>query len=183
MRDVWTGQEGAVERGVISAQLAPHETRLLLVRGQPELKDGVYLGEMPARINVAADGRAQIAALRFASWVPAQVNASPAGTPLVVGARRRDNGIGVLSDSRLEVRLDKEFSRFRAEAGANDDVARPLIFRVYGDGKLLFEQGGTQPAEIDVPVQGVGTLELVVEGKDREAGVALATWADARLMR
>ncbi|WP_198120853.1 NPCBM/NEW2 domain-containing protein [Massilia rhizosphaerae] len=183
MRDLWTGQERAVERGVISAELAPHETRLLLVRGVPELKGGVYLGEMPARINVAADGRAQISALRFASWAPAQVNASPAGTPLIVGGKRRDNGIGVLSDSRLEVRLDKEFSRFRTVAGANDDTARPLTFRVYGDGKLLFEQSGTQPVEIDVPVRGVRTLELVVEGKDREAGVALATWADARLMR
>jgi hypothetical protein len=96
-----------------------------LVRGVPELKDSVYLGEMPARINVAADGRAQISALRFASWVPAQVNASPTGTPLMVGGKRRDNGIGVLSNSRLEVRLDKEFSRFRTVAGANDDAAGP----------------------------------------------------------
>jgi hypothetical protein len=32
-------------------------------------------------------------------------------------------------------------------------------------------------------VRGVRTLELVVEGKDREAGVTMATWADARLMR
>lgn len=183
MRDLWTGEERPVNQGVISADLAPHETRLLLVRGQPELKDGVYLGEMPARINVASDGRAQIANQRFASWVPAQVNASAAGTPLMVAGKRHDNGIGVLSDSRLEVLLDKEFSRFRAVAGANDAIALPLIFRVYGDGKLLFEKSSTQQVEIDVPVKGVGALELVVERVGQNGEVVLATWGDARLVR
>jgi hypothetical protein len=183
MRDLWSGYEDAVDQGAISVQLAPRETRLLLVKGQPELKDGLYLSEMPARINVAVDGRASIAHKEYASWVPAQVNAAPSGQPLVVDGKRRANGLGVLADSRLEVRLDKEFTRFRAIAGANEDVGRSLSYRVYGDGRLLFEKRSTKAEPIDVPVNGVSVLELVVQREGEGQGPLAVAWADARLVR
>jgi hypothetical protein len=182
-RDLWTGQDVAVDGAAISASLAPHETRLLLVTGQPELKDGLYLGEMPARINVAADGRAPIAQRKYAAWVPAQVNVAPSGQPLAVGGRQRDNGLGVLANSRLEVRLDGEFKRFRATAGANGDSGRPLTYLVYGDRKLLYKKRSSKAEAIDVPVKGVGILELVVKDEEPAAEPVAVAWAEARLVR
>lgn len=151
--------------------------------GRPELKDGVYLGEMPARINVAADGRAPIAQRRYAAWVPAQANAAPSGEALVVGGEQRANGLGVLANSRLEVLLEREFGRFRATAAANGDSGRPLTYLVYGDRKLLFKKRSGKPEAIDVPVKGVRILELVVQDDGPAAEPVQAAWADARLLR
>jgi alpha-galactosidase len=188
VRDLWTGQTPALDKGSITVELAPHETTLLLVKGRSDLRDGVWLGEMPARINVAVDGRATLARTLAASWVPAQVNAAPSGQPLLVDGKRHDNGLGVLANSRLEVRLDGGFRRFLASAGriadAREDAARPkLNYRVYGDGKLLFDKTSAQAEGIDVPVRGVKTLELVVRGDAGPATPVTAAWADARLTR
>jgi hypothetical protein len=183
VRDLWTGQPRALDKGSITVELAPHETSLLLVKGQPELKDGVWLGEMPARINVAVDGRAANAAAGGANSVPAQVNAAPSGQPLVVDGKRHDNGLGVLANSRLEVRLDGGFRRFRTTVGANDDTGRTLTYRVYGDGELLFEKTSAQPETIDLPVQGIRTLELVARLDAGQAEPVAVAWADARLIR
>lgn len=176
LHDVWSGATRQASSERIAATLQPHETMLLVVKGTPALENGMYLSEMPARINVADGG----ALPPGKHWVAAQANAAPSGRPLSVGGKAADNGLGVMVNSRLEVRLDKEFRRFRATAGALDAGAAPVRYRVYGDGKLLAEASEAGTAELDVGVGGVQTLELVAEGSG--AGQALA-WADARLER
>ena len=176
VRDVWRGSARKLRNQPIVANLRPFETRLLVVKGTPALKDGMYLDEMPARINVAVGGSLP----RGKEWVPAQANAAPSGAPLAIGGRVIDNGVGVLVNSRLEVRLDKAFERFRATAGALDVVGKGVSYRVYGDGRLLGEVHTAGVGELNVGVAGVQTLELVAEAPGDAFAVA---WADARLER
>jgi hypothetical protein len=176
IHDVWSGSRRKLSGQRIVAILHPFETMLLVAKGRPELKTGVYLSEMPARINVAESGSLPAGQ----KWVPAQANAAPSGAPLNIGGKVYDNGLGVLVNSRLEVRLDKAFGRFRVTPGALDSAAEAVSYRVYGDGKLLSEARIGRAGELDVDVTGVQTLELVAEAPGAAFAVA---WADARVER
>jgi hypothetical protein len=88
----------------------------------------------------------------------------------------------VLAGSRLALRLDGEFARFRSRVGATQAKAGSLGYRVIADGKVLFERSGAGAVDVDVAVEGVKTLELQVT----QGGPARATqvaWAGAELVR
>jgi hypothetical protein len=138
---------------------------------------------MPARINVAFDGRAALEGELPAGWVPAQASAAPSGERLAIAGKRFGNGIGVLANSRLEVRLDKEFRRLRATVGEQGAGRRRISYRVFGDGRLLMHKKAKGALRIDVPVKGVQTLELVVESNPPGTQPVAIAWADARLER
>lgn len=183
-RDVWRGKDSPVRGGQIAVRLAPRETVLLQVQGRPRRADAMYLSELPARVRVLADGAAALPDALRARWVPVQANATPAGQPLQVDGRRVDDGIGALSNSRLAVRLDGEFRRFRSRAGvaplAAGGKSGAVTWRIYGDGKLLLERtaAGT---DIDLPVHGVRTLELAA---DAPAAPPMGiVWGEAELQR
>jgi hypothetical protein len=96
--------------------------------------------------------------------------------------RRYSHGLGVLGNSRLEVRLDQGYKAFRATAGVLDGSVAPgqaVSYRIYGDGRLLAERRASGAANINVPVRGVRVLELVAETAPGEP-TAIA-WADAQL--
>jgi len=184
VRDLWTHQSRALAGDAIAMTLAPHETALLLVKGQAA--PAQYLDRMPASVNVAEDGRAALGRTLPAGWVPARVDAAPSGAALTVGGKRHQDGIGVLDNSRLEVRLDQPYSRFLATAGVLDEsraAARrhAISYRVYGDGKLLLEKRSAAPVQLNVPVAGVRILELVAADSQKAAGPVALAWADARL--
>lgn len=179
LRDVWSGKFRKLSGTTLTAQLEPFETVLLMAQGTPALEDGVYLDQMPGRINVAAGG--SLPAGR--DWVPAQASAAPSGAPLAAGGKRYDNGLGVLVNSRLEVRLDGEFKRFHARPAILDEsgaTALPVHYRVYGDGKLRGEARTAATGTLDVDVTGVRTLELVAESPGAAFAVA---WLDAKVTR
>ena len=176
LHNVWTGTKHKLAGQSITAVLQPFETMLLVAKGTPALKNGLYLSEMPALINVAVGGSVPAGK----KWVPAQVNAAPSGAPLNISGKVYHNGLGVLVNSRLEVRLDKAFRRFRVTPGALDGGATAVSYRVYGDGKLLGEARTGALGQLDVRVTGVQTLELIAEAPDSAFAVA---WADARLDR
>jgi alpha-galactosidase len=185
LRNVWTRQAHPLTGNTIAAALAPHETVLLLAQGKPALKRAVYLSDMPARVNVAESGQTRVAA-PDPNWAPAQADAAPSGAPLQLKGRRYSRGLGVLANSRLEVRLDQGYTAFRATAGVIDGSGTPglaVSYRVYGDGKLLTGQRASGNASINVPVRGVRVLELVAETAPDEqaANPAAIAWADARL--
>ncbi|HJT52142.1 MAG TPA: NPCBM/NEW2 domain-containing protein [Nitrosospira sp.] len=188
LRNVWSGEKYVVPDGVISSRLRPRETTLLLVNDLADSKKPVYLDEMTARINVAEDGRAAAGPSLRTNWVPAQVNAAPSGAALTLDGKRYDHGLGVLGQSRLEVRLDKEFRRFRTTVGMLDETSQAgaftaVIYRVYGDGKLLLENRSARAIQLDVPVQGVYTMELVAMLADQVTVPVAVAWADSRLER
>lgn len=174
VRDVWTDAAYELAGDTLTRRLAPRETALLRVTGAPLLARGAYLSEMPASIRVIDDGRQGKGI--DPGWVPAQVNAAPSGQPLVLGATRFDEGLGVLGDSRLRIDLRQRFATFRATVGPLDGTGTAVAFQVIGDGRVLAERRSAGAETMAVDVAGIHTLDLVVG-----AGATTAAWADARL--
>jgi hypothetical protein len=84
------------------------------------------------------------------------------------------SGIGILANSRLEVRNDG-YRHFAAMVGMDDsatDKMSAVIFTVYGDGKRLAQsppmKWGAAAQPIDVNVAGVKLIELVSRSTGKE---------------
>ena len=211
LRDLWQRRDLPAFSGETRFVLAPRESVVLRARGQPLLGDGIYLSEMPARLYVAADG---IRALQpdpqihrpvddddgatrgsgprpaLAGWGGPRADSTPYGNELRLRGTSYGTGIGALANSRLQVRVDRQFSRFSAQAGMDDsslERATRVRFEVYGDGRLLARSpalgADAAPHAFDVDVSGVTTLELVARGTGRESAPSVVTWAEAALRR
>jgi hypothetical protein len=210
LRDLWSKQS-ATFTGEKAFVLAPHETLVFEATGKRQLENGVYLSEIPGAINVAVDGsrRAQLdptihrmidpwsntrsggSRPQYAGWGGAQADATPYGQGLQVAGQVFDSGIGVLSNSRLQVKNDAGHAQLTAAVGVDDSTGntrQPVRFYVYGDGKLLAQSaplafGATAPL-LKADVRGVTVIELVVRGSQTDdAPPVVATWGDARLTR
>jgi hypothetical protein len=97
------------------------------------------------------------------------------------------SGIGILANSRLEVRNDG-YRHFAAKVGVNDSATNKndaVTFTVYGDGKSLAQSHPMKwgmPAEpIDVDVSGVKIVELVARSATNENETLPVTWGEAAL--
>ncbi|MEP9402933.1 NPCBM/NEW2 domain-containing protein [Sphingomonas sp. VNH70] len=207
LTDLWRGTATRF-RGERKFTLAARETLAFRVRGQRRLADGLYLSEMPGRVNPAVDGvvvpeheplihrgvlhwngtRGPGERPRYAGWGGAQADMTPYGETLEVAGKRYDTGIGVLANSRIEVRGGTA-RRFVAQVGIDDsarDRGDPVTFRVYGDGRLLAESKPMRFGEAAVPitaaVAGVKLIELVAEGRTGARLSDPVVWADAALL-
>jgi hypothetical protein len=207
LTNLWTKKTLPAFTGATTLELAPRETLAFEAKGT-RLIHGVYLSEVPARIHVASDGvpfpeldpeisrasnnptNGSGPSPEYGGWGGAQPDASPYSTPLAAGERSFASGIGVLANSRLEVRANKEFARFSAIAGV-DNVTRnrqtSIKFLVYGDGRLLAETRGLKfgdpPVAIGTDVRGISTIELIAKNADDTSSPVAAIWGDARLER
>lgn len=208
LTDLWTGATSTFrkERAV---HLAPRETLIFTARGTRLLADGIYLAEQPGSVNPAVDGvveptpdplvhRAPLPWFgtrhggdfpRYGGWGGARVGRTPYDQPTRVGGAPVDHVIGVLGNSRLEVR-NKGFGRFSARVGVDDSTAatdQPVTFLVYGDGRLLgqsapIRQG--QPAQpMLADVRGVRIIELVARSPGTSGFRVMADWGEAALAR
>lgn len=208
LTDVWHTDEERRFTGQDQIVLAPHETRLFLATGSRALQDGVYISEIPGLVNVAADGVQQSEldpTIRrgvsewsgsassgewpiYSGWGGAQSDASPHGTPLSVLGQGFASGVGIYSNSRLEVRADANFTWFSAEVGVDDSSRNrkdPVVFEVYGDGRLLASSPqirfGDKAMSLKAEVSGVNVIELVVRnGINVRLPVSIA-WGSAML--
>ena len=208
MTDVWNDGKDLRFTGTDRIALAPHETRLFLATGKRVLENGVYLSEIPGSVNVAADGvrRSELDPTIhrgisewsgssssgewpiYSGWGGAQSDASPHGTPLSIVGQGFASGIGIYSSSRLEVRADGKFSRFSAEVGVDDSSRNqkdPVMFEVYGDGRLLASSPqiyfGEEAVSLKADVTGVNVIELVVrDGIDEHSPVS-TVWGSVAL--
>jgi alpha-galactosidase len=204
LKDLWT-KEGSAFTGEMKVTLKPRETRVFAAEGTRALPQGLYLSEMPGSVHVAVDGVTQPEVdpvihqmvspwggsrgngewPSYAGWGGAQADAGVYGTALTVAGRRFETGIGVLSNSRLEVRAGKAYGRFRGVAGVDDATRErqaPVRFRVYGDGRLLAEKTaafGDEAVAVEADITGVEVVELVVRSEESVAAV----WGDAALVR
>ena len=61
---------------------------------------------------------------RYGGWGGAQADRTPYDQELAIGGRRFDTGLGILANSRLEVR-NQGFARFSASVGVDDSAADP----------------------------------------------------------
>jgi len=210
LRDLWTKQSSTFT-GEKAFTLAPHETLVFEATGKRQLENGVYLSEIPGAVNVAIDGTRQPqldpgihrmidpwsntrsggSRPQYAGWGGAQADATPFGQTMQVAGQVFDAGIGVLSNSRLQVKNDAGYAVLTAAVGVDDsteNTTQPVRFYVYGDGKLLAESPplafGRKAHLLKADIRDRKVIELVVRGaKSSNAPLVVATWGDAQLLR
>jgi len=120
---------------------------------------------------------------------PHRVNLSQGGRVLQLGGTKYNQGLGVHSRSELTYDVGGKFKQFAATLGVDDEVgsAGSVVFRIWGDEKLLLEtpvmRGGDAPKPAQVEIAGVLLLRLEVDYADDSDLADHADWANARLLR
>jgi hypothetical protein len=208
LTNLWTGEVSQF-RDRQELQLAPHETLVFRASGTRRLADGLYLSEMPGSVNPAVDGvvapqadplvhrailpwvgtRVSREGPRYGGWGGAQADSTPYSEQLAIAGHSFDTGIGVLANSRLEVR-NAGYRRFSALVGVDDsarDRTQPVTFEVYADGRLVARSRpmrfGDTPAALDADVAGAKLVELVARTPEALRFPDPVTWAEAALRR
>jgi hypothetical protein len=137
---------------------------------------------------------------------PVRFDRSPDGNPITLHKHRYYKGIGVRPRTELTYALDGGFRHFRATCGIDDEVLGPgygrgggtgsVVFIVAVDGKQVFTsppvEGGHEPVQVDVPVEGAKRLTLTValvpddkmpKGRTDSPELDNAVWARPLLIR
>jgi hypothetical protein len=167
----------------------------------------MYLSEMPGAINIARDGvtvpvpdpivhrmsnpwgATTIGGERpsYGGWGGARADATPYDQALTVDGKVFTSGIGILANSRMEVKA-AGFSHFEAKVGVDDSTRNlkdKVVFQVFGDGRLLAQATaayGQAAQPLTADLAHVKTVELVVRNDARSSDLPLVvTWGDAAL--
>jgi len=112
-----------------------------------------------------------------------------AGSPLQIGQKTFDKGLGHHANGEIVIDLRGQYTRFRTWVGVQwqGGGRGSVIFRVSVDGNTALEIGpmsDSDPArEIDVPVAGARRLRLTASDAGDGIGCDMANWAEARLAR
>ncbi len=122
-----------------------------------------------------------------AGWGTPQKDRSIQGKPLRIGGREFERGVGTHAGSVMYIDLAGGSRRFSAYVGVDDEVsgdAGSVRFRIYGDGRKLFDSGvmraGDAGKRVDVDLRGIATLILSVGSAGDGINFDHADWADAR---
>ncbi|MBL8236050.1 MAG: DUF1800 family protein [Bryobacterales bacterium] len=111
------------------------------------------------------------------------------GKPMAINGRKFTYGLGVHANSEIVYNLGKQFQRFVADVGVDDEVQTrgSVVFQVFGDGRKLFETtrmtGGMTARRADLSLAGVTQLKLVVLDAGDGIGSDHADWGGARVYR
>lgn len=210
LRDLWSKEQLPAFTGELKLRVEPRETRVFEASGTRALPDGYFLSEIPGNVNVANDGvirpQADPTIHRgiqpwigtgsggeppvYAGYGGAAADEGPFGETIQLAGRKYDTGIGIHANSRLEVRNIAGGKTFSTLVGVDDNTPNTkagVIFRVYGDGRLLAESPslsfGAKPQQLTAKVDGVKIIELIaVQGRDANLPATTA-WADAAILR
>lgn len=207
LTNLWTRQQATFTK-TTKLHVAPRETLVFLAHGTRTLAHGIYLSEQPGRVNPAADGvtspQADPTIHRssagwagthgagdrpiYAGWGGARADSSPYGQTLQIAGTAYGSGIGILANSRLEVR-NGDYKRLAVNVGVDDsarDRTHGVRFMVYGDGKLLATsqrlRWGMPAQALDADVSGVKIIELVAESAGADNQKLPVTWGNAALL-
>ncbi|HEX7986026.1 MAG TPA: NPCBM/NEW2 domain-containing protein [Duganella sp.] len=207
LTDLWTKTD-ATFTNETKLRVAPRETRIFRVQGTRALAQGVYLSEQPGSVNPAVDGvttpQADPTIFRssggwtgtkgpgerpmYAGWGGARADSTPYGQTLRIAGTTYAAGIGVLANSRLEVR-NAGYRRLSAQVGVDDsarDATHGVTFMVYGDGKLLAKskplRRGQRAQALNADVAGVKVVELVARSAAKDNEQLPVSWGDAALL-
>ncbi|KQQ40077.1 alpha-galactosidase [Duganella sp. Leaf126] len=207
LTDLWS-REKTTFTGETKVMVAPRETRIFRVDGARLLADGVYLSEQPGNVNPAVDGvvwpQADPSIFRssagwtgtkgagerpmYSGWGGARADSTPYGQVLQVAGKPYSAGLGVLANSRLEVR-NQGYRKFTVQAGVDDSAQarqQAVTFMIYGDGKLLAQSRAVrwnEPVQaMNVDVTGVKLLELVARSASAPGGQLPVVWGEAALL-
>ena len=210
LKNLWTGATLPAFSGEMKLHLDPRQTFVFDAAGTRTLADGVYLSEMPGRVNPAADGvvvpQPDPTIHRminpwggttdtgeppaYTGWGGAQADATPYRQALRVRGRMYETGLGVLANSRFEVRADGQFRRFVADVGIDDstfDTDDVVTFSIYGDGKLLATSKparfGQTAQPLSANIAGVKIVEMVARGQStKNKASTVVTWGNAAML-
>ena len=209
LTDLWTQADQSFQ-GQLKLHLASHQTLVFRARGERRLRDGMYLSETPGAVNPAVDGvvtpitdptihrpvlpwsgtKSIGDSPDYGGWGGATADSTPFGRGLEIAGHPFDTGLGVLANSRLEVR-NAGFGRFTASVGVDDtaaaDKSAAVTFQVYGDGRLLTQSLPRRWGQPAVPLQadvgGAKIVELVARAAGANGAPLPVTWADAALIK
>lgn len=206
--DLWDGRE-ITFTSETEFVLAPRQTLVFRASGTRQLSQGIYVSEIPGNVFPAADGVTSLQhdptihrglgpwtgtkgggeRPRYAGWGGARADSSPWGQSLSISGRKFASGVGIMANSRLEVR-NTGYSRLTAHVGLDDSGpvgTRRVRFEVYGDGKLLTRTGwvkaGDMPQAIDASVADMRIIELVARADKNRGADFPVTWGEAAMLR
>ncbi|MBU6206842.1 MAG: NPCBM/NEW2 domain-containing protein, partial [Alphaproteobacteria bacterium] len=208
LRDLWQRRDIGTFSGRKAFHLGAHEALMLRATGAPLLAQGSYLSEMTGRIHVAADGirvpepdpiiyrmvdpyvgDTSSGGHRpaYAGWGGPRADATPYDQGLSVAGEGFRYGLGVLANSRLEVKADGKFRHFTARVGVDDSTRSrnsAVRFEIYGDGRLLAASQwlsfGDPAKEIAADTAEVRVVELIVQAAKPADSPIVASWGNAR---
>jgi alpha-galactosidase len=142
---------------------------------------------VPARAEIVRLGELDLSKMS-SGWGRPLADRSVTDKTLSIAGRTFEHGVGTHAESVLHVDLDGTVERFRAWVGVDDATngRGTVTFRLYGDGKSLFDSGimkGRQEARaIDVPLTGVRRLLLLVTSGADGIDFDHANWAQAEFV-
>ncbi len=120
---------------------------------------------------------------------PIRKDQSVSAGALSIDGRAFDKGLGVHSKTELDFQIDGAYESLVATIGI-DDAVRPsgsVVFRVQGDGKVLFDSGvltgQDAPRDVKLDVTSVKLLTLVVDYGDGLDLSDQADWGGLRLLK
>ncbi|MFG6433736.1 NPCBM/NEW2 domain-containing protein [Roseateles sp. LYH14W] len=209
LRDAWARADAGTFTGKREFELQAREALLFTATGKHLLPRGYFVSERPGNVYVARDG---IRALEqdpviyralaswsttdnggtrpaYAGWGGPRADSTPFDQALSVQRQVFRHGVGVLADSRLQVRVPGGSQRFTAKVGVDDSTrgkTAGVSFEVWGDGRKLATTAPmtfNQPArELSAELRGATLIELVARqhGADT-AGPVVVTWGEARV--
>ncbi|MCP2604615.1 NPCBM/NEW2 domain-containing protein [Candidatus Aminicenantes bacterium AH-873-B07] len=125
-----------------------------------------------------------------AGWRTPKMNKAISGLPLKIGNTIYKRGIGTHAPSEIIYNINGQYNKFIAIIGVDSHIQKDkgsVEFKIYGDGKLLWESGLMRKKDlakkIELDITGIKTLCLEVEdggdGKDWDH----ANWAEAKIRK
>ena len=121
-----------------------------------------------------------------------KTNKSIGGNQLNINGTGYSNGLGVEANSEITYELDRNFQKFTATIGLDNEIKTynektGLCFQVFGDGKKLFDSGKitneSQAINIEIDIHGVDILKLVVQHSGEKMRHGHADWVNPMLIR
>lgn len=157
---------------------------LLAHTGTIPAQDAIFLGDDPSMIQLRHQQQWGDFGRNTAAAAVGQ-----AGSPMRIGDKTYDKGLGHHANGEISVALEGQFREFHTTIGVQWQGGNrgSVIFRVEVDGKVAFESqpiSDSHPAqEVQVAVEGAEQLRLVALDAGDGIGCDMANWAEARLVR
>ena len=124
-----------------------------------------------------------------AGWGTPQKDKSIQSKPLTIANFTFGKGVGTHAASLMYIDLKKSCLNFSAHVGVDDEVNGKIgsvRFRIYGDGKLLFNSGVLKAGDpgkiVDINLTGCKTLTLSVDPAVDNTSYDHADWANAAFL-
>jgi ELWxxDGT repeat protein len=121
-----------------------------------------------------------------AGWGSVQRDFTVNGNPIQINGVQYGKGVGIHSYGEIVVNLRGRAERFQADVGVDDDVSSSegsVIFKIYGDGRLLFESdvmtGADNAQQVDVDLIGIQKVRFIIEDAGDGGINDHGTWANA----